>query len=152
MDENYKELIFRGTTEDFIAALDLSVRRPIGYALWEAQTGKKAASAKPLGGSKEFKGAKVLEIVTDGDRDTYRTVYTVEFPEAVYVVDAFQKKSKRGIATPQEDIDRIVQRIKTLRQERGTLSGKAFIAQLLARHAIRQRIIDEKRKKQHEPK
>jgi nitrogen regulatory protein PII len=94
----------------------------------------------------------VLEIVTDGDRDTYRTVYTVEFPEAVYVVDAFQKKSKRGIATPQEDIDRIVQRIKALRQERGTPAGKAFIAQLLARHAIRQRIIDEKRKKQHEPK
>lgn len=94
----------------------------------------------------------MLEIVTDGDRDTYRTVYTVEFPEAIYVVDAFQKKSKRGIATPQEDIDRIVQRIKTLRQERGTPAGKAFTAQLLARHAIRQRIIDEKRKKQHEPK
>jgi phage-related protein len=152
MDENYKELIFRGTTEDFIAALDLRVRRPIGYALWEAQAGRKAASAKPLGGSKEFKGAKVLEIVTDGDRDTYRTVYTIEFPEAVYVVDAFQKKSKRGIATPQEDIDRIVQRIKALRQERGTPAGKEFVAQLLARHAIRQRIIDEKRKKQHEPK
>jgi len=94
----------------------------------------------------------VLEIVTDGDRDTYRTVYTIEFPEAVYVVDAFQKKSKRGIATPQEDIDGIVQRIKALRQERGTPAGKEFVAQLLARHAIRQRIIDEKRKKQHEPK
>jgi phage-related protein len=46
------------------------------------------------------------EIVTDGDRDTYRTVYTVEFAEAGYVVDAFQKKSKRGIATAQEDISR----------------------------------------------
>jgi len=152
MDENYKELIFRGTTEDFVAALEESVRRRIGYALWQAQTGKKADAAKPLGGKKEFKGAKVLEIVTDGDRDTYRTVYTIEFTEAVYVVDAFQKKSKRGIATPQEDIDRIVQRIKALRQDRGTSAGKTFIAELLARHAIRQRIIDEKRKKQHEPK
>jgi phage-related protein len=132
MDENYKELIFRGTTEDFIAALDLSVRRPIGYALWEAQTGKKAASAKPLGGSKEFKGAKVLEIVTDGDRDTYRTVYTVEFPEAVYVVDAFQKKSKRGIATPQEDIDRIVQRIKGV-APRARDTGREGIHRTIAR-------------------
>jgi phage-related protein len=57
MDENYKELIFRGTTEDFVAALEESVRRRIGYALWQAQTGKKADSAK-LGGNKEFKGAK----------------------------------------------------------------------------------------------
>jgi phage-related protein len=58
MDENYKELIFRGTTEDFVAALEESVRRRIGYALWQARTGKKADSAKPLGGNKEFKGAK----------------------------------------------------------------------------------------------
>jgi nitrogen regulatory protein PII len=94
----------------------------------------------------------VIEIVTDGDRDTYRTVYTVECEEAVYVVDAFQKKSKSGISTPQQDIDRIVRRIKALRKERETPEAKAFIAALLEQYAIRQRIIDEKRKKQHEPK
>jgi hypothetical protein len=104
------------------------------------------------GGCSKFRRSIVSSFGHDRPSDTYRTVYTVEFPEAVYVVDAFQKKSKRGIAPPQEDIDRIDQRIKTLRQERGTSAGKTFIAQLLARHAIRQRIIDEKRKKQHEPK
>ena len=152
MDENYKELIFRGDTEDFIACLEEDLRRRIGFALWQAQIGKKAPSAKPLGGNKEFKGGKVLEVVTEGDRDTYRTVYTVEFKEAIYVVDAFQKKSKRGIATPQEDIDRVIQRIKALRNDREQPAAKTEIAELLARHTLRQEIIDEKRKKKNEPK
>jgi phage-related protein len=152
MSENYKELIFLGDTEDFISSLDWDVRRQIGYALWEAQTGKKAPSAKPLGGIKEFKGGKVLEIVTDGDGDTYRTVYTVEFKEAIYVVDAFQKKSKKGIATPQADIDRIVQRVKALRNDRERPETKARIEQLLVRRAYRQQIIDDTRRKKNDPK
>jgi phage-related protein len=152
MDENYKELIFRSDTEEFIATLDESLKRRIGFALWQAQIGKKAPSAKPLGGNKEFKSGNVMEIVAEGDRDTYRTVYTVEFKEAIYVVDTFQKKSKRGIATPQGDIDRIVQRIKALRKEREAPAAQAYIAELLAKHSLRQQIIEEKRKKQHEPK
>ncbi len=68
-----------------------------GGALWEAQIGRKAAFAKPLKG---FGGAGVLEIVDDFDGDTFRAVYTVRFPIAVYVLHAFRKKSKRGIATP----------------------------------------------------
>jgi phage-related protein len=83
MDENYKELIFQGDAAEFIASLDDVRKRQIGFALWQAQVGKKALSAKPLGGNKEFKGGKVLEIVTEGDRGTYRTVYTIEFEEAV---------------------------------------------------------------------
>jgi phage-related protein len=152
MDENYKELVFRGDTEEFIASLEEGLKRRIGFALWQAQIGKKAPSAKPLGGNKEFKAGKIMEIVAEGDRDTYRAVYTVEFKEAIYVIDTFQKKSKRGIATPQEDIDRIVQRIKVLRREREEPAAKAYIAELLARHALRQRTIDERWKKQHEPK
>lgn len=152
MDENFKELVFRGDTKEFISSLDDDVKRRIGIALWQAQIGKKAPSAKPLTGGKYLKGGKVLEIVTDGDRDTYRTVYVVEFKEAIYVVDAFQKKSKRGIATPQEDIDRIVRRVKTLGEDRERPEAKVQIAELLARHAERQQIIDEKRKKSHDPK
>ncbi len=140
MDENYKELVFRG------------VKRRIGLALWQAQIGRKAPSAKPLGGSSDFKGGKVMEIVADGDGDTYRTVYVVEFKEAIYVVDAFQKKSKRGIATPREDIDRIVQRVKALRRDREEPAAKAEIAELLVRYAGRQRAIVEKRKQQDDPK
>lgn len=153
MDENFKEVVFRGETEEFISALDNGLKRRIGMALWQAQIGKKAPSAKPLTGGKDFKGGKVMEIVTDGgDRDTYRTIYLVEFREAIYVVDAFKKKAKKGISTPQEDIDRIVLRVKALRQDRERPDEKREIAGLLARHAERQRIIDEKRKNKHEPK
>ena len=52
----------------------------------------------------------MVEIIADHDGDTWRAVYTVRFPEAVYVLHAFQKKSKRGIATPKRDVDLIRQR------------------------------------------
>jgi len=54
----------------------------------------------------------VLEIVEDHRGDTYRAVYTVRFTEAVYVLHAFQKKSKRGIKTPQTDVKLITERLK----------------------------------------
>jgi len=53
----------------------------------------------------------VLEIVERHDGDTYRAVYTVRFETAVYVLHAFQKKSKRGIATPPQHIRRIKERL-----------------------------------------
>ena len=56
--------------------------------------------------------AGVLEVVDDHQGDTYRAVYTVKFAEAVFVLHCFQKKSKRGIATPKEDMDIIHARLK----------------------------------------
>lgn len=53
----------------------------------------------------------MLEIVAPYQTDTYRAVYTVRFQGAVYVLHAFQKKSKKGIATPQKDIELIRQRL-----------------------------------------
>jgi phage-related protein len=73
-----------------------------------AQTGQHPPSAKPLKGL----GGGTVELVEDFDGDTYRAVYTVRFSEAVYVLHAFKKKSKRGIKTPQRDIDLIVRRLK----------------------------------------
>jgi phage-related protein len=64
-----------------------------------------------------FAGAGVLEIVDDHDGDTYRAVYTVRFAGAVYVLHAFQKKSKRGIATPKAELDLIKQRLKRARED-----------------------------------
>ncbi len=52
-------------------------------------------------------GGGILEIVEDFDGDTYRAVYTVKFKGAIYVLHAFQKKSKKGIKTPQKDIELI---------------------------------------------
>ena len=85
------------------------VRRSMGFALRYAQAGIKHDHAKPLKG---FKGAGVLEVVENFDGDTYRAVYTVRFQDAVYVLHCFQKKSKKGIATPQATIELIKKRLK----------------------------------------
>ena len=66
-------------------------------------------SAKPLKG---FKGAAVLEIVEDYRGDTYRAIYTVRFASAVYVLHAFKKKSKSGIATPRHEMELVERRLK----------------------------------------
>ena len=70
---------------------------------------RKSHNAKPLTG---FDGASVLEITEDYNSDTYRAVYTVKFQEGVYVLHAFQKKSKKGIATPKSHLQLIEQRLK----------------------------------------
>ena len=81
----------------------------IGYALHWAQRGGKSPDAKPLQG---FGGAGVLEIVDDFDGNTYRAMYTVRFAGAVYALHVFQKKSRKGIATPKQDIDLVKARLK----------------------------------------
>lgn len=90
------------------------VRRAFGQSLFEAPLGGKHPAAKPL---KVFRGAGVLEIVEDHDGDTYRAVYTVRLVGMVYVLHAFQKKSKRGIATPQHEMDLIRQGLRLAEQQ-----------------------------------
>ena len=89
--------------------LPTDVRRLFGYALFLAQAGDQHDAAKVLKG---FGSAGVLEVVEDDAGGTYRAVYTVKFAEAVFVLHCFQKKSKRGIATPQEDLAIIRARLK----------------------------------------
>ena len=85
-----------------------SVQDEVGYAVYMAQSGGKHVSAKPLKGL----GSGVLEVVSDHRGDTFRAVYTVRLVEQVFVLHTFQKKSRRGIATPQVEIDLIRQRLK----------------------------------------
>jgi len=80
----------------------------MGIALYAAQLGDTDPAAKPLKG---FGGASVVEVVSDFQRDTWRTVYTVRYAEAVYVLHAFQKKSRHGITTPQRELDLIKRRL-----------------------------------------
>src|SRR5439155_4404290 len=80
-----------------------------GLALFEAQMGRKANYARPLRG---YGGAGVLEVVDDFDGDTFRAVYTVRFADWVYVLHAFQKKSRRGSATPRSEIELIGTRLR----------------------------------------
>jgi phage-related protein len=98
-----------GSSKEDLREFPEDVRRRVGGALWDAQLGLKAPYAKPLRG---FGGAGVLEIVDDFDGDTFRTVYTVRFARAIYVLHAFQKKSKRGIATPKAELNLIEQRLE----------------------------------------
>jgi phage-related protein len=90
-------------------ALPAGVTRDLGYALWQVQSGRMPASAKMLKG---FGGADVLELRENDEAGTYRAVYTVRFAEAIYVLHAFQKKSRTGIATDKKDIDLIKERLR----------------------------------------
>ncbi len=74
---------------------------------WRSEA-KNTCSAKPLKGL----GPGVLEIVSDHRGNTFRAVYTVRLGERVFVLHAFQKKSKHGIATPQGEIDLVKRRLK----------------------------------------
>ncbi len=83
-----------------------------------AQLGGKHPSAKPLRG---FGGAGVLEILDDFHGGAYRAVYTVQFEDIVYVLHAFQKKSKKGIETPRRDINLVKARYKVAQAAYRTL-------------------------------
>jgi phage-related protein len=104
-----KPLKWIGASRDDLNAFPGPARREAGYALYLAQNGMKAVKAKPLKG---FGGAGVLEVVADHDGNAFRAVYTVRFAKAVFVLHAFQRKSKKGIATPKGDLKIIQQRLK----------------------------------------
>jgi len=104
-----RDLIWVGSSLDDLRDFPEEVLDLVGYALWLAQTGGKHPDAKPLSG---FGGAGVLEIPVNEDGDTYRAVYTLTLPDAIYVLHAFQKRSTRGIATPTREIEQIRRRLR----------------------------------------
>jgi phage-related protein len=108
MSDTVKPVVWIGSSRRDLRAMPDQVRRDIGQALYTAQQGETDPAAKPLKG---FGGARVMEIVERDRSGTYRAVYTVQFADAIYVLHVFQKKSKRGIATPKQDIDLIRQRL-----------------------------------------
>lgn len=103
-----RPLLWVASSKRDYGAFPPRVQDTLGFELFLAQTGQHPPSAKPLKGI----GSGVVELIKDFDGDTYRTVYTVHLREAVYVLHAFKKKSKRAIATPQSDIDLIKRRLK----------------------------------------
>lgn len=98
---------FMGDSLEVLRELPDEVKSEIGYALRRVQQGKMPENAKPL----RSIAPGVLEIVSDFRGDTFRAVYTVRFASAVYVLHVFQKKSKRGIATPQREIELVKRRL-----------------------------------------
>ena len=103
-----------GSSRKDVLAFPEVVKDAMGHALDVAQLGGKHPDAKPLAG---FGGAGVLEIVEVHAGDTYRAVYTVKFAGAVYVLHAFQKKSKRGTKTPARELELVRERLKRAEQD-----------------------------------
>jgi phage-related protein len=109
MREIPKPLVWVGSSKRDLKAFPRAVQRDLGQALEIAQFGTTPVHAEPLKG---FKGAGVVELVEDHDGNTYRAVYTVRLVGRIYVLHAFQKKSKKGIKTPKHVIDLIKARLK----------------------------------------
>ena len=103
-----KLIVWMGSSREALRLFPEAVRRDIGQALYTAQQGETDPAARPLKG---FGGIRVMEIVDRHDTDTYRAVYTAQFAGTIYVLHVFQKKSKRGIATPRKDVELVRQRL-----------------------------------------
>lgn len=103
-----KPVLFMGGSKEDLSGFPDPVKQDIGYALFVAQEGGRAPNAKALQG---FGGAAV-EIVEDHDGDAYRCVYTTKIRDVIYVLHAFQKKSKHGRETPRHDIELVRQRLR----------------------------------------
>ncbi len=111
-DPREKRLVWTGSSKRDLKAFPEEVQEAIGDALSGVQFGRKPSRAKPWKGD----GPGVLEIVADHRGDTFRSVYTVRFEKAIYVLHAFQKKSKSGIATPRIEREMIAARLKKAEQ------------------------------------
>src|ERR1017187_8968045 len=109
MTGSERPLVWVGSSRRDLRRFPRAVRRDIGQALYAAQQGETDPAAKPLRG---FGGGSVLEIVASHRGDTWRVVYTVRYPEAIYVLHAFQKKSKSGIATPKREMAVVQRRLE----------------------------------------
>ncbi len=108
-----KRIIWIGSTREDLKAFPEPVRRAVGYALHLAQRGERPERTKILNG---FGSAKILEIRENDKSGTYRTVYTVEFQNYIFILHAFQKKSKSGIATPKQEVQLIKRRLRDARE------------------------------------
>ena len=112
-EPSLKPLIWVGSSLQDLREFPEAVEDHMGYALYVAQAGGKHRDAKTLSG---FGGAGVVEVVKDYRGDTFRAVYTVRFGDTVYVLHAFQKKSKTGRETPLRDIELIRRRLHDAEQ------------------------------------
>ena len=109
-----------GSSKSDLKRFPDAVQDRMGFAIYQAQAGLRHRNAKPL---KDF-GSGVVEVVARHDGDTFRAVYTVRFETAVYVLHAFQKKARRGIATPKQELDLVRRRLRVAEQHyRNTHGG-----------------------------
>ncbi|MCC7022344.1 MAG: type II toxin-antitoxin system RelE/ParE family toxin [Thermomicrobiales bacterium] len=108
-----RALEFVGRSKRDLEKFPEEVQELVAFALLEAMDGHKHQDAEPLRG---FGGAGVLAVHDSFRTDTYRVIYTIDFPGMVYVLHAFKKKSTRGDETPRPDMELIRQRYKSARE------------------------------------
>jgi phage-related protein len=103
-------LFWEGSSKKDVKAFPVAVQKDMGVALFIAQLGRAAGSAKPWKGL----GSGVYELVEDHRGDTFQAVYVVQIADSVHVLHTFQKKSKTGFATPQPDVEPVEKRLKAV--------------------------------------
>lgn len=108
MPPEVRQVVWLGNSRKNMQEFPPKVRSEMGAALFAAQYGEMAAHVKPFKGV----GSGVFEIAERYNKDAYRLVYAVQIGAKIYVLHAFQKKSKSGIATPKPDVDLIKLRYK----------------------------------------
>jgi phage-related protein len=116
-----KRLIWIGSSREDLKEFPDEIQDEMGHALYLAQMGDRHNHAKTLSG---LGSAKIIEIRETDRSGTYRVVYTVEMAKFIFVLHAFQKKSKSGIATPKQDIDLIKRRLKDAESLHKELNGE----------------------------
>lgn len=107
-----KDLAWLGSALDALKEFPAPVCRAVGHALWLAQNGESGENTKQLSGM----GGGVYEVVEDFHTDTFRAVYVAKLASAVYVLHVFQKKSKKGVKTPSQDMEIIRRRLELARR------------------------------------
>jgi len=107
-----RPVVWVGSSKKNLLAFPLDAQKLIGDELQFMQFGGMPKDAKPFNGV----GSGVFEIALRYDSDAYRTVVAVQLGTKIYVLHAFQKKSRRGIATLRQDVDLIKQRYHEARE------------------------------------
>jgi phage-related protein len=117
---NYRSVIWIGSSRDDLRGFPEDVKDEVGAALSAVQWGRDHASIKTLKG---FGGGGVREVRSDDPSGTYRVVFTAQFPEVIYVLHSFQKKSKSGSKTPKEEMERIERRLARAEEDHAERFG-----------------------------
>ena len=138
-DQRRKPLKWVGGSKKSLDGVPEEVQDVFGSALLDVQYGDTPEGAKPFG---EGLPREIWKIVEDYDGNAYRAVYTAAFPEVVYVLDVFMKKSKSGIETPQANKTRVLQRFKAARQhyDDNYRKGRGQVMETKAKHARLEKI------------
>jgi phage-related protein len=105
-------VVWLGNARKNLKGFPEGAQKLAGDELQLIQFGGMPKDAKPFKGV----GSGVLELALRYASDAYRVVVAVQLGRRIYVLHAFQKKSKKGIATPQRDVDLIKKRYAEARE------------------------------------